>query len=89
MADIKSTESSGQDTKTTRFPEANGKTVESIEFTATADYYGINVNFTDNTAMIFNIESFAVTLPYLGDWKNGEQKILKEYEPVRSVSLKT
>ena len=89
MAENKSNESSGQDTNTTRFPEATGKTVESIEFTATADYYGINVNFTDNTAMIFGIEPFVVTFPYLGDWKTGERKILKQWKAVRSVSLTT
>ena len=74
---------------TTHFPEAEGKIIQSIELTAEPGYYGIDVNFTDNTAMVFSIEPFVVALPYFGDWKTGERKILKQYEPVRSVSLKT
>jgi len=89
MADIKSNESSEQDTNTTRFPEAQGKIIESIELTAEPGYYGIDVNFTDNTAMVFSIEPFAVTFPSLGDWTAGERKILKEWKSIRSVSLKT
>ncbi len=88
MAENKSNESPERDTST-RFPEVKGKIVESIELIAESGYYGINVNFADNTAMVFSIEPFAVTLPYLGDWTTGERKILKQYEPVRSVSLKT
>jgi hypothetical protein len=88
MADDKVNESPEQQTST-RFPEAEGKIVESIELTAEPGYYGIDVNFTDNTAMVFSIEPFVMAFPYLGDWTTGERKILKQYEPVRSVSLKT
>ena len=90
MAEPNGKESPEQDTNTiTRFPEAQGKIIESIQLTAESGYYGIDVNFTDNTAMVFSIEPFAMAFPYFGDWKTGERKILKEYEPVRSVSLKT
>jgi hypothetical protein len=88
MAENKSNESPERDTST-RFPEVKGKIVESIELTAEPGYYGININFTDKTAMVFSIEPSVVALPYLGDWTGGERKILKQYEPVRSVSLKT
>ena len=89
MADIKGKQSPEQDTSTTtRFPEAQGKIIESIELTAEPGYYGIDVNFNDNTAMVFSIEPFVMAFPYLGDWKTGERKILKEWKPVRSVSLK-
>jgi hypothetical protein len=89
MAENKSNESPERETSTTRFPEAEGKTVQSIELIAESGYYGINVNFTDKTAMVFAIEPLVVSFPYLGDWTAGERKILKQYEPVRSVSLKT
>jgi hypothetical protein len=87
MAEDKVNESPEQQTST-RFPEAEGKIIESIELTAEPGYYGIDVNFTDNTAMVFSIEPFVVAFPYLGDWTTGERKILKEWKPVRSVSLK-
>ena len=89
MAEDKGKQSPEQDTSTTRFPEAEGKIVKSIELTAESGYYGIDINFTDNTAMVFSIEPFVMAFPYLGDWTAGERKILKEWKPVRSVSLKT
>jgi hypothetical protein len=88
MAENKSNESPERDTST-RFPEVKGKIVESIELIAEPGYYGIDVNFTDNTAMVFSIEPFVMAFPYLGEWTTGERKILKQYETVRSVSLKT
>jgi len=90
MAEPNGKESPEQETSNiASFPEVKGKIVESIELTAEPGYYGINVNFTDNTAMVFSIEPFVMAFPYFGDWKTGERKILKQWTPVRSVSLKT
>jgi len=88
MAEDQSNQSPERDTRHVSFPEAKGKIVESIELTAEPGYYGINVNFTDKTAMVFAIEPTVVAFPYLGDWTDGERKILKQWTPVRSVSLK-
>ena len=88
MTENKSNESPDRDTST-RFPEAQGKIIESIELTAEPGYYGIDVNFTDNTAMVFGIEPFVVAFPLYGDWATGECKIIKEFKPIKSVSLKT
>jgi hypothetical protein len=73
----------------THFPEAEGKIIQSIKLIAESDYYGIDINFTDNTALVFAIEPFVVAHPLYGDWKTGERKILKQWKPVKSVSLKT
>ena len=90
MAEPNGKESPEQDTNTiTRFPEAQGKIIESIQLTAESGYYGIDVNFTDNTAMVFAIEPFVSVFPRLGDFKTGELQVLKEFKPIRSVSLKT
>lgn len=75
-------------TSSTSFPEAEGKIIKSIELTAESDYYGINVNFTDKTAMVFSIETFVVSFPIYADWTTRERKVIKEFKPVRSVSLK-
>ena len=90
MAEPNGKESPEQETSNiTSFPEIEGKIVKSIQLTSESGYYGIDINFTDNTAMVFAIEPFVVAHPIYGDWKTGERKILKQYEPVRSVSLKT
>ena len=87
MAEQESNGSPEQDTRKTIFPEAVGKTVESIKLYVTSDHYSINVNFTDNTAMVFPVEPFVAVSPYYGDWATGECKVLKEWKPIRSMSL--
>jgi hypothetical protein len=72
----------------TEFPEAKGKIIESIQVYVAADHFSANVNFTDHTAIVLSMEPSINIFPYLGDWTTGERKILKQYEPVRSVSLK-
>ena len=73
------------------FPEVKGKVIESVQFTADTDYYGICIRFQDKTGLAFTIESCGiVAFPSFADWTNGEEKTLKEYPPVRStVSLET
>ena len=90
MAEPNGKESPEQETSNiTSFPEIEGKIVKSIQLTSESGYYGIDINFTDNTAMVFAIEPFVVAHPIYGDWKTGERKIIKEFKPIRSVSLKT
>jgi len=72
------------------FPEAKGKIVEKVELSVESDYYGISSRFQDNTALSFTIEPSVITSPVYSDWTDGEENILKEYEPVCSkVSLET
>ena len=72
----------------TSFPEARGKIVESIEVNVTADHYSANINFNDNTAIVLSLEPSITMFPYLGDWTTGDCKVLKEWEPVKSISLR-
>lgn len=67
--------------------EVKGKIVESIEVYVTSDHYSANINFNDNTAIVFNVEPSVTLSPYYGDWKTGTCKVLKEWEPVKSMSL--
>ena len=69
------------------FPEVKGKIVDSVELSAEDDYYGITISFEDSTSLTFTIEPCVTTFPVFAEWKNGEEKILKGYEPARSVPL--
>ena len=69
----------------TRIPEVKGKIVENIEVTVTSDHHSISINFSDNTGMIFNIEPRIAVFPYYGDWKTGDCKVIKEWEPLKTV----
>lgn len=72
----------------TEFPEAKGKIIESIQVYVAADHFSANVNFTDKTAIVLSMEPSFTLFPYLGDWATGECKVLKEWEPVKIISLR-
>jgi len=89
MAEHNGKESPEDPTRTVRrFPEAKGKTVESIEVYVTADHYSANINFNDNTAIVLSLEASVTMFPMFGDWSTGDPKILKEWEPIKSISLR-
>jgi hypothetical protein len=72
----------------TRIPEVKGKIVENIEITVTSNHHSIAVNFSDNTAMILYMEPCIAVFPYLGDWKTGDCKVIKEWEPLKTVIIR-
>jgi hypothetical protein len=66
------------------FPEAIDKIVELVELSVESGFYGITIRFQDKTALTFVIEPCVFTFPVYEDWADGEAKILKQYEPIRS-----
>lgn len=66
-----------------KFPEVNGKTVETVELDVDADYYGISVKFQDKTSLTFSIKPCVAAVPIYSQWTNGEEEILKQYEPIQ------
>lgn len=68
------------------FPEVKSKIVERVEFCTDADYYAIDIRFQDNTSLAFSFESCVVALPEYSDWSGGEQKPIKQYQPIRSAT---
>ena len=74
--------------KVLRFPQAKGKTIESIEFSTELGYHAISVNFTDKTSLNFAIDaSFTVDTDY-SNWKTGNQRILRRWRPVQNVEFR-
>jgi len=67
------------------FPEVKGKIVDKMELTVEADFFGISIRFQDKTSLTFSIEPCAFTFPIYSEWIEGEEKILKEYPPIKSV----
>src|SRR5258708_19396063 len=63
----------------TRILEVKGKIVENIEVTVTSNYHGIAINFSDKTAMVFNIMPCIAMFPYYGVWKIGDCQVIKEF----------
>src|SRR5690242_13223544 len=80
MADLKTTHS--QDIPTRQdFPEARDKIDDIVELTAEADYYRITIRFQDSTTLTFVIEPCVAAFPIYSNWTDGEEKILKQYQP--------
>jgi len=74
--------------KVLRFPQAKGKIIESVEFSTELGYHCISVNFTDKTCLNFEIESrFLVETDY-SNWKTGNQRIIRRWQPVRNVEFR-
>jgi hypothetical protein len=87
MAEQETNETPEQDTRYVSFEEAKGKTIESIEVNVEGGRYAIDINFIDNTALILGVEPFVAVFPRLGDFKTGELEVLKEWKPIKSMSL--
>jgi hypothetical protein len=87
MAEDKRTHS--QDPRTRQeFPEVKGKTVDFVELAADSDFYGITIRFQDKTSLTFTVEPAVITFPVLADWTGGEEKLLKEYQPMQSKTAR-
>lgn len=72
------------------FPEVKDKIVETVQLSVEAGYYGITIRFQDSTSLSFSVEPCVIAFPVFSEWKDGEEKILKEYQPVRSeASIET
>jgi len=68
------------------FPEVKGKIVDAVELVVEASFYGISVRFQDRTSLTFSIEPCVFTFPIYSQWTpEGEENIVKEYQPVRSI----
>ena len=81
-----------EDKGTTRqdFPEVRDKIVDSVEFSAESDYYALTIRFQDKTVLNFSIEPCVFTFPVYSQFTDeGEENIVKKYEPIRSKLLKT
>ncbi len=71
------------------FPEVKDKIVQSIELFSDSEYCGIQIRFTDQTAIDFTLETAVYVFPTLSDRTGGDETILKEYEPMRSHIQRT
>ena len=71
-----------------RFPEARGKTVEEVALSTSGEHSSIRLRFRDNTGLSFAIEPRFIAYTEFFDVHSGETRILKEWRPIRSGSLR-
>lgn len=66
------------------YPEVKDKIIDGVEIHNSLDHFDITITFQDKTTLVLIVEPSTVVFPVLSQWENGEEKILKEYEPIRS-----
>ena len=68
------------------FPQTRGKLIEDVEFSTFSDYHNISINFQDKTCLNFSIETgFTLESDY-SDWKTGNQRILRAWQPIKVLN---
>jgi hypothetical protein len=80
MAASKSTRSRKR--RTRQFPQVAGKIVDDVELSLSTDYRAVHVRFQDKTALTLDLEPCFRITPTLADWKTGDFKLLKRWQPV-------
>jgi hypothetical protein len=64
------------------FAQFKGKTVSEIEARTTDDGCAIGIMFDDRTYLSFDIEMGVTIQPELSDFKTGEYRPLKRWQPI-------
>jgi hypothetical protein len=66
------------------FPQTKGKIIADVELSLSSDYRAVDIRFEDKTALTLSIEPCFQVTPVLADWKTGDYKPLKRWQPVTS-----
>jgi hypothetical protein len=72
-----------------RFPQIKGKIITDVELSASPDYYVVDIRFQDKTSLTFAIEPCVMVMPELANWKTGNYRPLKRWQPIHSRSSRT
>lgn len=64
------------------FPQTKGKIIADVELSLSSDYRAVDIRFQDKTALTLSIEPCFRVTPVLADWKTGDYKPLKRWQPI-------
>ncbi|MFZ1005306.1 MAG: hypothetical protein WAN65_00610 [Candidatus Sulfotelmatobacter sp.] len=70
--------------RTRQFPQIKGKIVDDVELSLSTEYRAVDIRFQDKTSLTFALEPCFRIAPVLADWKSGDFKLLKRWQPVTS-----
>jgi len=66
------------------FSQVKGKTLQSVEFSTSAEVHTITLRFRDKTEMVFDLEPGFTVFPTYADWKTGDWRPIKRWGALRS-----
>lgn len=64
-------------TRLFHFPQAKGKIVESVQFSASPNHHDLSIRFKDKSGFNFTIQTGFTLKTEYSDWTSGEQRILR------------
>jgi len=67
-----------------RFPQIKGKIIADVELSLSSEYRAVDIRFEDRTSLTLSIEPCFQVTPVLADWKTGDYKPRKRWQPVHS-----
>lgn len=70
------------------FPEVRGKTLDKVALYTSGGDNSISLRFQDNTGLSFSIEPGFTAYVEFFELQVGDMKVLKEWRPIRSGSLR-
>jgi hypothetical protein len=73
-------------TRVLNFPQTKGKIIAAVELSFSPEYHAVDIRFQDKTSLTFSIEPCFQVMPVLTDWKTGDSKPLKRWQPIHSRS---
>jgi len=76
-------------TRVLRFPQAKGKIIDNVELSFSPEYHAVDIRFQDKTSLTLSIEPCFQVMPVLANWKTGNSKLLKRWQPIHSRSSRT
>src|SRR5947209_7458069 len=74
------------DRKAISFPQMKGRMVENIELFTTADFHAITIDFQDKIQLNLILEPCVQIVSNFADRSSGEQRILKRWPTVRTLT---
>ena len=66
------------------FPQVKGKRLEAVEFSTRPENHVISLRFHDKTMLTFDIEPGFTFFANYANWKNGNYRPIRRWQPVRS-----
>jgi hypothetical protein len=67
-----------------RFPQIKGKVIADVELSISPEYRAVDIRFEDKTSLTFDLAPCFQVTPVLANWKTGDYKLLKRWQPVHN-----
>jgi hypothetical protein len=75
--------------KLIEFPEMKGRTLDKVKLSTTSDFHSLILDFQDKTSLTLVIEPCFLISANFSDFATGDQRILKRWPTIQSMTNRT